>query len=154
VTLATLVAVALAYRVSIRSLLRGAPLEADSAFRRVASGQLRPFAMAVPLYSLKAAAGRFGASSRSSQKVGFFRSAGRAPARGLSSRRSSRLDAAAHSERAYCLFRHPVLGSRNGRVVLAQHRQITTRITADVHGEGLSRTETATRARKADGPWK
>jgi hypothetical protein len=91
----------------------------------VASEKLRPFRNAVPLYSLKAAAGRFGAQQQV-EPDGWVRPLGRTrPGKGLfvaqvvgeSMRRRI-------PNGAYCLFRHPVLGSRNGRVVLAQHRQI------------------------------
>jgi transcriptional regulator with XRE-family HTH domain len=126
VTLATLVAVSLAYGVSIRSLFEQARAErARQPFRRVASEQLRPFRNAVPLYSLKAAAGRFGAQQQV-EPEGWVRPLGRTrPGNGLfvaqvvgeSMRRRI-------PNGAWCLFRHPVAGSRNGRVVLAQHRQI------------------------------
>jgi transcriptional regulator with XRE-family HTH domain len=126
VTLATLVATALAYRVSVRSLFEeGRPGRQAYAFRRLAAEQVRPFRNAVPLYSLKAAAGRFGAQQQV-EPEGWVLPLGRTrPGRGLfvaqvvgdSMRRRI-------PNGAYCLFRHPVLGSRNGRVVLAQHRQI------------------------------
>jgi len=118
--------VSLAYRVSIRSLFEeSAPKRRAEPFRRVASEQLRPFRNAVPLYSLKAAAGRFGAQQQV-EPDGWVRPLGRTrPGKGLfvaqvvgdSMRRRI-------PNGAYCLFRHPVLGSRTGRVVLAQHRQI------------------------------
>jgi transcriptional regulator with XRE-family HTH domain len=125
VTLVTLVAVAQAYRVSIRSLFEEMPSKGSEPFRRVASEQLRPFRNAVPLYSLKAAAGRFGAQQQV-EPEGWVRPLGRtrpgkdlfvAQVVGESMRRRI-------PNGAYCLFRHPVAGSRNGRVVLAQHRQI------------------------------
>jgi len=126
VTLATLLAVSLAYGVSIRSLFdQPRPKRVRQPFRRVASEQLRPFRNAVPLYSLKAAAGRFGAEQQV-EPEDWVRPLGRtAPSKGLfvaqvvgeSMRRRI-------PNGAYCLFRHPVVGSRNGRVVLAQHRQI------------------------------
>jgi hypothetical protein len=121
----TLVAVSQAYRVSIRSLFEEVPSKGSEPFRRVASEQLRPFRNAVPLYSLKAAAGRFGAQQQV-EPEGWVRPLGRtrpgkdlfvAQVVGESMRRRI-------PNGAYCLFRHPVLGSRNGRVVLAQHRQI------------------------------
>jgi transcriptional regulator with XRE-family HTH domain len=126
VTLATLVALSLAYRVSIRSLFeetrRKRPMEP---FRRVASDKVRPFRNAVPLYSLKAAAGRFGAQQQV-EPEGWVMPLGRTrPGKGFfvaqvvgdSMRR--RIPSG-----AYCLFRHPVPGTRNGRVLLVQHRQI------------------------------
>ena len=125
VTLVTLVAVSLAYRVSVRSLFEQPRSKRIQPFRRVASEQLRRFGNAVPLYSLKAAAGRFGAQQQV-EPEGWVRPLGRTrPGKGLfvaqvvgeSMRRRI-------PNGAYCLFRHPVLGSRNGRVVLAQHRQI------------------------------
>jgi transcriptional regulator with XRE-family HTH domain len=126
VTLATLVAVSLAYRVSVRSLFEPPrPKRVAEPFRRVASERLRPFRNAVPLYSLKAAAGRFGAQQQV-EPEDWVRPLGRtrpgkdlfvAQVVGDSMRRRI-------PNGAYCLFRHPVLGSRNGRVVLAQHRQI------------------------------
>jgi transcriptional regulator with XRE-family HTH domain len=126
VTLATLVAVSLAYGVPIHSLFEEPRARRRAQpFRRVASEQLRPYRNAVPLFSLKAAAGRFG-TQQQVEPEGWVRPLGQTrPGKGLfvaqvvgeSMRRRI-------PNGAYCLFRHPVLGSRNGRVVLAQHRQI------------------------------
>jgi transcriptional regulator with XRE-family HTH domain len=126
VTLATLVALSLAYHVAVQSLFEEPRSKRQGQpFRRLASEKVRPFRNAVPLYTLKAAAGRFGAQQQV-QPEGWVRPLGRTrPGQGLfvaqvigdSMRRRI-------PNGAYCLFRHPVLGSRNGRVILAQHRQI------------------------------
>jgi len=124
VTLATLVALSLAYRVSLRSFFEE-PSSKPQPFRRLASDKVRPFRNAVPLYSLKAAAGRFG-EHQEVEPEDWVRPLGRSrPGKGLfvaqvvgdSMRRRI-------PNGAYCLFRHPVTGSRNGRILLAQHRQI------------------------------
>ncbi len=126
VTLATLVALSLAYRVSVRSLFEEPRSQRQTQpFRRLASEKVRPFRNAVPLYSLKAAAGRFGAQQEVEPEDWVVPLGRTRPGKGLfvaqvvgdSMRR--RIPSG-----AYCLFRHPVAGSRNGRVLLAQHRQI------------------------------
>jgi len=126
VTLATLVAVALAYRVSIRSLFEEPPLE--SRFSRSAAwlpGSCARSANAVPLYSLKAAAGRFGAQQQV-EPEGWVRPLGRTrPGNGLfvaqvvgDSMRPP------HSERGLLPVPTSGAGQPQWPVVLAQHRQI------------------------------
>jgi len=126
VTLATLVALSLAYRVTVRSLFEESRRKRQpEPFRRIASEKVRPFRNAVPLYSLKAAAGRFGAQQQVEPEDWVAPMGRTRPGKGLfvaqvvgdSMRRRI-------PNGAYCLFRHPVLGSRNGRVLLAQHGQI------------------------------
>jgi hypothetical protein len=74
---------------------------------------------------LKAAAGRFGAAQEVEPQAWVAPSGRTRPAPGLfvaqvvgSSMRRRIPDG------AYCVFRHPVQGDPQGRVVLAQHRQI------------------------------
>ena len=126
VTLATLVALSLAYRVYIRSLFEEPRSRREpQPFRRISSDKVRPFRNAVPLYSLKAAAGRFGAQQEV-EPEDWVRPLGRTgPGRGLFVAQVVG-DSMRHRipSGAYCLFRHPVVGSRNGRVLLVQHRQI------------------------------
>jgi transcriptional regulator with XRE-family HTH domain len=125
-TLATLLAASLAYRLPIRSLFEERQSgSAAQPFRRLPLAQLRPFRNAVPLYSLRAAAGRFGADQAVEPKDWVVPLGRTRPGKGLfvaqvvgdSMRRRV-------PSGAYCLFRHPVLGSRQGRVVLVQHRGI------------------------------
>lgn len=51
---------------------------------------------------------------------------------------------------AYCLFRHPVAGSRNGRVVLAQHHDIGD---PDTGGQYTVKRYERTKIQDDDGGW-
>jgi transcriptional regulator with XRE-family HTH domain len=125
VTLATLVAIAHAYRIPLRSLFDDSARTSALPFVRVPAARLRPFRNALPLYSLKAAAGRFAAAQEVEPQAWVAPSGRTRPAPGLfvaqvvGSSMKRRIP-----DGAYCVFRHPVQGDPQGRVVLAQHRQI------------------------------
>jgi type I restriction enzyme R subunit len=94
-------------------------------FRIVPEGQVRPFDNAIPLYSLRAAAGGF-SETQSPEPEAWVEPLGRIrPASGLF---VAQVIGESMNRRipngAYCVFRHPVEGSRDGRVLLVQHRDI------------------------------
>jgi transcriptional regulator with XRE-family HTH domain len=125
-TLGTLVDTSLAYRTPIRSLFEEKqPAGAEHPFRRLPVAQLRRFRNAVPLYSLKAAAGGFGPDQLVEPEDWVVPLGRIRPGKGLfvaqvvGDSMQRRIPSG-----AYCLFRHPVPGSRQGRVVLVQHSAI------------------------------
>jgi uncharacterized protein len=125
VTLATLVAIAFAYRTPLKGLFDETRRAAALPFRRVPTSRARPFRNALPLYALKAAAGRFGAEQQVEPEAWVVPIGRTRPAPGMfvaqvvgdSMRRRI-------PNGSYCVFRHPVQGDPQGRVVLAQHRHI------------------------------
>jgi len=53
--------------------------------------------------------------------------------------------------RAYCLFRSPVLGSRQGRIVLVQHRELCD---PETGGRYTVKRYRSTRQQESDGSWR
>ncbi len=104
-------------------------LEADVAvapFEVVSEGDARPYENSIPLLTLKAAAGTLGADEKIIEPEAWVRPNGRTkPAAGLF---VAQVVGDSMNRRipngAYCVFRHPVEGSRQGRVVLVEHRDI------------------------------
>ncbi|MGH2812143.1 MAG: type I restriction enzyme endonuclease domain-containing protein, partial [Actinomycetota bacterium] len=95
-------------------------------FEVVAEGEARPYENCIPLLSLKAAAGAVGSDERAVETEAWVRPNGRIqPGPGLF---VARVEGESMNRRipngAYCVFRHPVEGSRQGRVVLVEHRAI------------------------------
>ncbi len=94
-------------------------------FHVVAPAEARPGVNCVPLYSLRAAAGGFSAVQEPAPDSwvvphGRWRSApGLFVAQVAGESMNRRIP-----NGAYCLFRHPVAGSRQGRVLLVQHHDI------------------------------
>lgn len=94
-------------------------------FEIVSESEAKPYENCVPLLSLRAAAGAFGdqglveaeawvkPNGRTQAGPGLF------VAQVIGESMNRRIP-----NGAYCLFRHPVTGSRNGRVVLVEHRDI------------------------------
>lgn len=94
-------------------------------FRIVPPSDVRRYENSIPLYSLKAAAGGFG-EGRAVEPEAWVEPLGRTPpgpglfvAQVLGESMNRRIP-----NGAYCVFRAPVEGSRQGRVVLVQHRDI------------------------------
>lgn len=94
-------------------------------FERVEPRPADPFRTCVPLYTLKAAAGAFG-EGRRVEPDGWVAprtprplSAGMFVAQVVGRSMEPRIP-----DGAWCLFRSPVTGSRQGRIVLVQHRSI------------------------------
>jgi type I restriction enzyme R subunit len=100
------------------------PEAAPEPFRRLSAADAKPYVNCIPLYSLKAAAGGFGPSQEIEAEA-WVDIEGVKPAKGLfvaqvvGESMNRRIPSG-----AYCVFRSPVEGSRQGRVVLVQHRDI------------------------------
>jgi len=95
-------------------------------FRRLADADAEPFVNCIPLYSLAAAAGSFG-DVQAPEADTWVEPLGRTrPAEGLF---VAQVVGGSMSRRvpdgAYCVFRAPVAGSRTGRVLLVEHREIS-----------------------------
>jgi type I restriction enzyme R subunit len=94
-------------------------------FRRLQLEEVRPYENSVPLFALEAAAGGFGDVQQPEPEAWVVPNGRTRPGPGLF---VARVVGESLNRRipngAYCLFRHPVAGSREGRVVLVQHRDI------------------------------
>lgn len=98
-------------------------------FRRLSAEEAKPYANCIPLYSLKVAAGAFGTAQdveHEAEPEAWVMPSGRTkPAKGLF---VAQVVGESMNRRipngAYCVFRTPVEGSRQGRVLLVQHRDI------------------------------
>ncbi len=122
-TLATLVACALGYGLPLESILADdSPAEA---FERLEPGTERPFRNALPLYSLKAVAGRFGAFQEVEPEDWVAPRGRTRPAKGLfiaqvvGESMNRRIPSG-----SFCIFRAPPLFPLQGKIVLAQHRAV------------------------------
>ena len=95
-------------------------------FRRLSATEAEPFVNCIPLYSLAAAAGSFG-DAQTPEAEAWVAPNGRVrPASGLF---VAQVVGESMNRRipngAFCIFRTPVEGSRTGRVLLVQHREIS-----------------------------
>lgn len=99
---------------------------ATAPFDVVPKSEARPYKNCVPLLTLKAAAGELGTDEKLVEPQAWVRPDGRTkPAPGLF---VAQVVGESMNRRipngAYCVFRYPVEGSRQGRVVLVEHRDI------------------------------
>lgn len=139
VTIATLVAVATAYKTTAAAFLGSkvrqaevSPAPAGEPFHRLPGRSVRRYRNAIPLYPLEVAAGAFGREAEGSapgavpDPEAWVAIAGRTrPGKGLFvARVAGRSMSRRIPDGAYCVFRTPVVGTRQGRVVLVQHRDI------------------------------
>ncbi|HEY6908338.1 MAG TPA: helix-turn-helix domain-containing protein [Myxococcales bacterium] len=122
-TLATLVACARVFAVPLPSIL-GDERPAEP-FQRLEPRSERPFRNALPLYSLRAVAGQFGAFQEV-QPESWVRPEGRTrPAKGLfvaqvvGESMNRRIPSG-----SFCIFRAPPLAPLQGKIVVAQHRAV------------------------------
>ncbi len=94
-------------------------------FRVLSTAEAKPYENCIPLYSLKAAAGAFGESQAVEPEAWVEPSGQTRPGTGLF---VAQVVGESMNRRipngAYCVFRIPVEGSRNARVLLVQHRDI------------------------------
>ena len=100
-------------------------LGAGEPFQRVEPNEAERFRTCVPLYTLKAAAGAFGegkavapdgwVAPKTSRQLGEGMFVAQVVGRSMELR---------IPDGAWCLFRSPVVGTRQGRIVLVQHRSI------------------------------
>ncbi|MEO7294660.1 MAG: type I restriction enzyme endonuclease domain-containing protein, partial [Candidatus Limnocylindria bacterium] len=120
-------------------------------FMRVAPSDLIPFENAVPLYTLEAAAGGFG-EDQMPEPEDWVLPSGTAPGPGLF---VARVIGESMNRRipsgAYCLFRHPVEGSRDGRVLLVEQESITD---PDHGGRYTVKVYSSHREELDDGTWR
>lgn len=94
-------------------------------FEIVADSETRPYENCIPLVSLKAAAGQIGDERAVEPEAWVSPNGGTKPGPGLF---VAQVVGESMNRRipngSYCVFRHPVEGSRQGRVVLVEHRDI------------------------------
>ena len=124
---------------------------AVSGWRLLSDEDAEPYVNCVPLYSLQAAAGAF--------------SEGQAPERegwvAVETKRKLRegmfaAQVVGHSmepripDGAYCLFQHPVTGSRDGRIVLVQHHAISD---PETGGQYTVKRYASSKETGPDGSW-
>jgi type I restriction enzyme R subunit len=121
-------------------------------FSRVDLADLVPFENAVPLYSLAAAAGGFG-QEQTPEAEDWVRPAGQVPpgpglfvARVVGASMNRRIP-----DGAYCLFRYPVEGSRDGRVLLVEEESL---VDPDHGGSYTVKVYRSRRVESEDGSWR
>lgn len=123
VTLATLVGCSLAYGVEMSELFDPGAEGLAEPFARVADADVRPYRNAVPLYSLRAVAGKFG-NFQQVEPLGWVTPRSRTrPAQGLFVARviGESMDLRIPAG-AYCLFRAPPVPPFDEKIVVAQLR--------------------------------
>ncbi len=127
-TVATVVAIGIAYGVRTEEIFAEQPAERGP-FHVLAPARARPYDNCVPLYPLEVAAGVFGsvaeAEGAPDPAAWVVPHGRRRPGKGLF---VARVVGESMSRRipsgSYCLFRAPVEGGRQGRVLLVEHRDI------------------------------
>lgn len=104
------------------------PVQAEmpvSPIRQVTPGEDEKFKTALPLFSLKAAAGKFGSGEEVEPETWVEINTSHRLRKGMFvARVEGRSMEPRIPDKSYCLFRSPVVGSRRGRIVLTQHRSI------------------------------
>lgn len=121
-------------------------------FRVLPPEEARPYENCIPLYSLQAAAGTFG-TGRDIEVEAWVDPAGRTkPRPGLF---VGQVVGESMNRRipngAYCIFRGPVIGSRQGKVVLVEHRDI---VDPDTGGSYTVKLYESTRTPDESGGWR
>lgn len=121
-------------------------------FTRVDIADLIPYQNAVPLYSLEAAAGGFSAEQQPEPEDWVRPDGLMAPAEGLF---VARVTGESMNRRipngAYCLFRHPVAGSRDGRILLVEEESL---VDPDHGGRHTVKVYRSKRVASDDGEWR
>ena len=120
-------------------------------FRLVPPDEARPYENCIPLYSLAVAAGGFSETQEPEPQAWVAADRIR-PGRGLF---VARVVGESMNRRipngAYCVFRAPVEGSRDGRVLLVQHREIDD---PETGGHYTVKTYRSTKAQGPEGGWR
>jgi DUF2075 family protein len=121
-------------------------------FRRLSNAEIRPYINCVPLYDLKIAAGSFSDEEQSVENVDWielpdvFR-----PQQGLF---VSKVVGESMNRRipngSWCLFKMNPVGTRQGKVVLVQHREITD---SDTGGHYTIKVYESKKVQFSDGTW-
>ncbi|WP_246525447.1 DNA/RNA helicase domain-containing protein [Geomobilimonas luticola] len=121
-------------------------------FRRLGPGEVRPYENCVPLYDLKIAAGGFSDEQQLDDcewvelPEAFRSQKGLFVAQVVGESMNRRIP-----NGAWCLFRIASAGSRNGKVVLASHREIAD---TDTSGHYTVKIYESTKENLADGSWR
>jgi len=124
----------------------------EAAFRVLPQADARPYENCIPLYSLKAAAGQFSGSQSVEPEAWVVPNGRTRPRKGLfvaqvfGESMNRRIPSG-----AYCVFRTPVTGSRQGRVVLVQHRDISD---PDNGGQYTVKIYESAKVADEDGGWR
>jgi type I restriction enzyme R subunit len=145
-------AVQLGFEFSEEAVEADLPAAGERPFEVVADGEARPYENCIPLMSLKAAAGSIG-EERLVEAEAWVRPNGRTkPGPGLF---VAQVVGESMNRRirngSYCLFRYPVTGSRNGRVVLVEHQVIAD---PDLGGPFTLKVYESGKEIVADGSWR
>jgi len=121
-------------------------------FRLIPPLEAQPYENCIPLYALAVAAGAFGEMQEPEPEAWVEPTGATGPARGLF---VAQVLGESMNRRipngAYCVFRHPVAGSRQGRIVLVEHRDITD---PDTGGRYTVKEYESTRREDEDGGWR
>ncbi|MGH2710722.1 MAG: HsdR family type I site-specific deoxyribonuclease, partial [Actinomycetota bacterium] len=124
-------------------------------FRRLSLDEAKPYENSIPLYSLEVAAGIFGFAQEvemEEQPEAWVAAEGLTPRKGLF---VARVEGESMNKRipsgSYCVFRHPVEGSRQGRVVLVESREIED---PDHGGKYTVKIYESEKSEGPDGEWK
>jgi type I restriction enzyme R subunit len=121
-------------------------------FEIVADSEAKPYENCVPLVSLKAAAGSFGDEARVEAEAWVKPNGRTKPGEGLF---VAQVIGESMNRRipngSYCVFRFPVTGSRNGRVVLVEHRDIAD---PDLEGPFTLKVYESDKEPTGDGSWR
>ncbi len=127
------------------------PARRIAPFVRVDAADLIPFENAVPLYSLAAAAGGF-SEEQTPEAEDWVRPAGLLPpGRGMFVARVTGQSMNRQiPDGAYCLFRYPVEGSRDGRVLLVEQESL---VDPDHGGSYTVKVYRSRRVPSEDGSW-
>lgn len=121
-------------------------------FRVLAPAEVRPYESCIPLYSLEAAAGAFSGSQAVEPEAWVVPNERTRPGPGLF---VARVVGEPMNRRipngAYCVFRRRVAGSRQGRVLLVQHRDIAD---PDHGGRYTVKVYESTKVPDGEGGWR
>ncbi len=128
------------------------PESAGPPFRVLAPSEARPYENCIPLYSLEAAAGAFSGSQAVEPEAWVVPNGRTRPGPGLF---VARVAGESMNRRipngAWCVFRAPVTGSRQGKVVLVQHRDIAD---PDHGGRYTVKVYESTKVTDGEGGWR
>jgi len=131
----------------------GAPVLSTVPFEIVPEAEAKPYENCIPLMTLRAAAGTFGDDARAVEAEAWVRPSGRTrPGPGLF---VAQVLGESMNRRipngAYCVFRHPVEGTRQGRVLLVEHRDIAD---PDLGGSFTVKIWESAKEELDDGSWR
>lgn len=124
----------------------------EEPFRRLNSGEVQPYVNCVPLYDLKAAAGQFSDEQHAEDIVWVELPDAFRPQRGVF---VAQVVGDSMNRRipngAWCLFRMNPVGTRQGKVVLVQHREIAD---SETGGHYTVKVYDSRKEMMSDGSWR